>query len=82
MDHQAERFKAHAASKDRRLVNWDAGFTNWLLGADGEPSRPGGGRPHRERATEPAPGGEARLLARMEALGCAGPGELYPEARS
>lgn len=31
---QAERFRTHAESKDRRLVNWDAGFRNWLLTAE------------------------------------------------
>lgn len=31
---QAERFRAHAESKDRTLVNWDAGFRNWLLTAE------------------------------------------------
>jgi hypothetical protein len=31
---QAERFRTHAESKDRLLVNWDAGFRNWLLTAE------------------------------------------------
>lgn len=31
---QAERFRTHAESKDRHLVNWDAGFRNWLLTAE------------------------------------------------
>lgn len=31
---QAAKFRTHAEAKDRRLVNWDAGFKNWLIGAE------------------------------------------------
>ena len=30
---EAFRFRNHAISVDRRLVNWNAGFTNWLANA-------------------------------------------------
>lgn len=31
---EAERFRTHADTYDRRVVRWDAAFTNWLLKAD------------------------------------------------
>jgi hypothetical protein len=34
LDFQAERFRTHAEANDRRLVNWDAAFKNWLLKAE------------------------------------------------
>lgn len=34
LDFQAERFRTHAEANDRRLVNWDAAFRNWLLKAE------------------------------------------------
>lgn len=32
LDNQVGRFKAHAEANDRRQVNWNASFTQWLLG--------------------------------------------------
>lgn len=34
LDFQAERFRTHAEANDRRIVNWDAAFKNWLLKAE------------------------------------------------
>jgi len=34
IDFQAERFRTHAEANDRRIVNWDAAFKNWLLKAE------------------------------------------------
>ena len=34
LDFQAERFRTHAEANDRRIVNWDAAFRNWLLKAE------------------------------------------------
>jgi len=34
IDREAERFRNHATSQNRTLVNWDAGFNNWLLKAE------------------------------------------------
>ena len=34
LDFQAERFRTHAEAHDRRIVNWDAAFRNWLLKAE------------------------------------------------
>jgi hypothetical protein len=34
LDFQAQRFRTHAEANDRYLVNWDAGFRNWLLTAE------------------------------------------------
>jgi hypothetical protein len=42
LDFQAERFRTHAEANDRRIVNWDAAFKNWLLKAE------------RKTATKPA----------------------------
>lgn len=33
VDREAERFRAHAESHDRRAVRWNAAFTTWLLKA-------------------------------------------------
>lgn len=30
LDHEADQFRANAASKDRRQANWDAAFRQWL----------------------------------------------------
>lgn len=40
LDLEAERFRNHAEANDRRLANWDAGFSNWLTKADPARSRP------------------------------------------
>lgn len=44
---QAERFRDHAETNDRRCANWDAAFRNWLAKADPsrEPRAPMGPRP-------------------------------------
>ena len=42
---QAAKFRTHAESKDRRLVNWDAGFKNWLIGADRNKTKPAANSP-------------------------------------
>lgn len=34
LNFQAERFRTHAEANDRRIVNWDAAFKNWLLKAE------------------------------------------------
>lgn len=34
LDFQAERFRTHSAANDRMLVDWDAGFRNWLMKAE------------------------------------------------
>lgn len=34
IDFQAESFRNHAEANDRKLVDWDAGFRNWLLKAE------------------------------------------------
>jgi len=34
LDFQADRFRTHAEANDRRIVNWDAAFKNWLLKAE------------------------------------------------
>lgn len=34
LDFQAERFRTHAEANDRRIVNWDSAFKNWLLKAE------------------------------------------------
>jgi hypothetical protein len=34
LDFQANRFRTHAEANDRRIVNWDAAFKNWLLKAE------------------------------------------------
>lgn len=31
--HEADKFRAHADANDRRQVNWNAAFTQWLLNA-------------------------------------------------
>ena len=41
---EAFRFRNHALSVDRRLSNWNAGFTNWLSKAKPEQSRAAGDR--------------------------------------
>jgi hypothetical protein len=38
LEHEAERFKLHAAANDRRLRDWDAGFRMWLSRATPQPS--------------------------------------------
>lgn len=35
--HEAETFRNHAQAHDRRLVDWDAGFRNWLTKAKPRP---------------------------------------------
>lgn len=40
---QAELFRLHAESKDRRAVNWNAAFTSWLIKA--KPEQKKGGDP-------------------------------------
>lgn len=40
--HEAEKFRLHAEANDRRQVNWNAAFSQWLLNA-----RPGNVRPIR-----------------------------------
>lgn len=47
LDWQAERFRDHAETNDRRCANWDAAFRNWLAKADPsrEPRAPMGPRP-------------------------------------
>lgn len=47
VDWQAERFRDHAETNDRRCANWDAAFRNWLAKADPsrEPRAPIGPRP-------------------------------------
>jgi general stress protein YciG len=37
---QAERFRTHAEANDRRIVNWDAAFKNWLLKAERTATKP------------------------------------------
>jgi hypothetical protein len=37
---QAERFRTHAEANDRRIVNWDAAFKNWLLKAERTQTKP------------------------------------------
>lgn len=32
---QTQRFKNHAAAKGRTLIDWSAGWRNWILGAEG-----------------------------------------------
>ena len=46
LDWQAERFRDHAETNDRRCANWDAAFRNWLAKADPtrEPRAPIGPR--------------------------------------
>ena len=34
LEFQAERFRNHAEASDRRMVNWDSAFRNWLLKAE------------------------------------------------
>lgn len=43
LETEAENFKLHAQAHDRRLVNWNAGFSTWLNKA--RPSGGPGGRP-------------------------------------
>ena len=38
LDVEATAFRNHAIANDRRLVNWDAGFTNWLAKAYPKPA--------------------------------------------
>jgi hypothetical protein len=48
---EAETFKAHAEANDRRCVNWNAAFTQWLIKA--RPARPGTEpQPHKGRAAQ------------------------------
>lgn len=37
--HEAETFRNHAQAHDRRLVDWDAGFRNWLTKAKPQPTQ-------------------------------------------
>src|SRR5699024_915307 len=36
---EAEKFRNHAESVDRRAVNWNSAFANWLIKANPQPSR-------------------------------------------
>lgn len=38
LDREVETFKAHAEANDRRLVDWNAGFTQWLSKARPSPA--------------------------------------------
>lgn len=43
---QVARFRTHAEANDRRIVNWDAGFRNWLLTAERKsPPKPAASSP-------------------------------------
>jgi hypothetical protein len=44
---EADTFRAHAEANDRRCVNWNAAFTQWLIKA-----RPTQTQPHRGRAAQ------------------------------
>lgn len=46
---EAATFRAHAQANDRRCVNWNAAFTQWLLKAR---PRPVEGQPHKGRAAQ------------------------------
>jgi hypothetical protein len=50
LDRAVETFKAHAEANDRRLVDWDAGFRQWLAkerpGSNVHPFRPTGEDPN------------------------------------
>lgn len=39
LTHEAETFRNHAQAHDRRLVDWDAGFRNWLTKANPQPRK-------------------------------------------
>lgn len=39
---EAEKFRNHAESVDRRAVNWNSAFANWLIKANPQPSRSSG----------------------------------------
>ena len=45
LDFQAERFRTHAEANDRRIVNWDAAFKNWLLKAERVQTKPAASSP-------------------------------------
>jgi hypothetical protein len=45
---EADTFRAHAEANDRRVVNWNAAFTQWLLKAKPSPAS----QPHKGRAAQ------------------------------
>jgi hypothetical protein len=45
---EADTFRAHAEANDRRAVNWNAAFTQWLLKAKPSPAS----QPHKGRAAQ------------------------------
>jgi hypothetical protein len=50
VQHEAATFRAHAEANDRRCVNWNAAFTQWLLKA--RPGQRATPQPHKGRAAQ------------------------------
>ncbi|WP_333810774.1 hypothetical protein [Timonella senegalensis] len=69
VQHEAQKFVAHARANDRRLVNWNQAFTQWLLKASEYTTRsPNGGgfsRPSIDRQGDLLKQERARILEEM-----------------
>lgn len=49
IDLESAQFVAHASAKDRKQVNWDSAFTQWILSASGR-QKPNGTKPKQSSA--------------------------------